>query len=284
MSENESGQQAWASDGEPLLTECTSRGTWDFGRALVFYIFLAGATIVVGLTLLMTVGFKLSALLSEIALYLALPFVLSRFLDTGWTSWIRWPRLSCGSWVSVLLALLGLGVLISNIPVAFDRIYPMSDEYKQFFETFLRADSTGEFVLLFIVAALVPGICEEITFRGLIQGGIRATYGPKAAVAITSVLFAVIHLSIWNFFALGVMGAFFGVLKEKTGSIWPGAVAHVVNNTIALALITAAPPTENSWHYDFFPLWMNLTALVVFAAGMVLFWRYQSGQAVQAAR
>jgi len=275
MIDNETEHQAWAANQQPLPPRHPSLGAWDFGRALIFYMFLVGATIVIGVGLMMALGFKLSALFSEIALYLVLPYIVSRFLDTGWANWIRRPRMSARMWFSAFLALLGLAVLVSNIPVAVDQVYPMSEQYKEFFEVFLQADTTVEFIFLFLVAALVPGICEEITFRGLIQEGIRATYGPKAAVVITSILFAAIHLSIWNFAALVIIGMFLGILKEKTGSIWPGAAAHTVNNAMALVMITAAPPAENSWQYDFFPLWINLIALVVFAVGIIHFWRWK---------
>jgi membrane protease YdiL (CAAX protease family) len=259
--------------GAGFLPAGPSPGLWDFGRALLFFFFLVGGTIAVGVALLLLFGFKASALLTELGLYLMVPYLLSRFLDTGWQQWMRRPHLSLGGWMSMLLALFGLGVLISNIPVAVDSVYPMSEEYREFFETFLRADSTGEFIVLLVIAAIVPGICEEITFRGLIHQGIRTTFGPQAAVVITGVLFAVIHLSPWNFLALIFMGLFLGLLREKTGSIWPGVVAHTVNNTLALTLITVAPPQENAWQYDYFPWWLNLTALAVLVLGMLLFLR-----------
>lgn len=283
MNEDATQLEPWPDRESPAPpSPMSAQGTWDFGRALIFYMFLVGATIVMGVGFLLLFGFRLSALLTELALYLVLPYTVSRFMDTGWSAWIRRPRLSVGAWVSLLLALLGLGVLISNIPVAVDQVYPMSEEYKEFFETFLRAESVGGFVIMFIIAAVVPGVCEEITFRGMIHSGIRATYGPRVAVVVTSLLFALIHLSIWNFIALLVMGAFLGILREKTGSIWPGAVAHTVNNGLALTLVTVAPPAENAWQYDFFPLWVNLIALGVFLAG-VFFFRQRKTKTVAAA-
>jgi len=254
-------------------------GNWDFGRAIIFYMFLMGGTIVLGVLLLLTVGFKLSAFFSEIALFMLLPYLLSRVFDTGWNAWMRWPRISLGIWGAIMLALIGLGVLVSNIPVAVDRVYPMSKDYLELFEKFLRADSTGELILLLIVAAVVPGICEEVAFRGLIQSGIQRTYGTKAGIIITSLLFAVIHLSPWNFLALIAMGLFLGILREKTGSIWPGALAHTVNNTIALSVLMLAPTGRDSWQYDFIPLWLNGIGFVLFIGGLALFWRYRATEA-----
>ena len=39
---------------------------------------------------------------------------------------------------------------------------------------------------------------------------------------------------------LAVYGAIFGVLRVRTGSILPGALAHAVNNGLALAVAVAS--------------------------------------------
>jgi membrane protease YdiL (CAAX protease family) len=276
MSDLQSEFQHESAPEPPIPAGSSSRQPiWDFGRAIIFYVFLMGSTIILGVMLLLTVGFKLSAVFSELGLYLVLPFLLSRIFDTGWGSWMRWPRISLSVWGGILLALTGLGVLVSNIPVVVDRVYPMSENYLKMFELFLRANSTGELIILLIVAAVIPGICEEVAFRGLIQGGIRRTYGVRTAVIVTSLLFALIHLSPWNFLALIAMGLFLGILRERTGSIWPGAVAHAINNAIALFIMMLAPSGGDSWQYDFVPLWINGIALVLLVGGMMLFWRYR---------
>ena len=42
-------------------------------------------------------------------------------------------------------------------------------------------------------------------------------------------------------FVFMIMGLFLGTIREMTGSIWPGAVAHALNNGAALALLAIAP-------------------------------------------
>ncbi len=246
---------------------------WDFGRAIIFYVFIFGATIVVGVGFFVLLGFTLSALLSELLIYLALPLLLSRFFATGWSDWTQRPNLSPAAWGSILLAMLGLVVLISNIPVFVDELFPMPESYRQMFEDMLTANTWGEYVLLLLVVAVVPGLCEEIAFRGVIYQGIRNTFGPKPALLVSSVLFAIIHLSVWNFAALILMGLFLGYLRERSGSIWPGVVAHVTNNALALTMFTLSPPAENAWHYEYFPLWLNLLAVSILVLGMIGFVR-----------
>ncbi len=246
---------------------------WDFGRAIIFYLFIFGATIVVGVVLFMFLGFAVSAVASEILIYLLLPFVLSRFFPTGWDAWTSRPKLPPGAWATMIFAMLGLVVLISNIPVFVDELLPMPESYREMLETMLTANTGVEFLLLLFVVAVVPGICEEVAFRGLIYQGIRNTYGKTVALVVSSILFAIIHLSLWNFVALVLMGLFLGYLRERSGSIWPGVVAHSLNNALALTLFTLQPPAENEWHYEYFPLWLNLLAVGILLLGMLGFVR-----------
>jgi membrane protease YdiL (CAAX protease family) len=89
--------------------------------------------------------------------------------------------------------------------------------------------------------AVLPGVAEEIAFRGaLLTSLARATSGP-IAVAVSAGLFGVIHYSPAGYripFALGV-GVALGILRLRTGSVLPGMIAHAVLNSITLTLSTA---------------------------------------------
>jgi membrane protease YdiL (CAAX protease family) len=83
-----------------------------------------------------------------------------------------------------------------------------------------------------VMSALVAGICEEIGFRGYMQVPLEKRYGPGLAIAITSIMFTVLHLNqawapplLLHLFALG---ALFGILAYAAGSLIPSIVAHVV--------------------------------------------------------
>lgn len=84
----------------------------------------------------------------------------------------------------------------------------------------------GYSALLFLV---VPA--EEIYLRGLLQPIFRRALGPGAAIAITAVAFAAIHVAAYGLVAvpldLGV-GLLIGWLRERTGSTAACAVAHLV--------------------------------------------------------
>ena len=81
-----------------------------------------------------------------------------------------------------------------------------------------------------LVSALVAGISEEAGFRGYMQGPLERRYGPALAIAITSIVFGLAHLSHGIFlpailFDIG-WGALYGLLTYHSGSIVPAIVLH----------------------------------------------------------
>jgi len=88
-------------------------------------------------------------------------------------------------------------------------------------------------VLLIVIAA---PLSEEILFRGLIFGGIRKHMPRIAAALVAGLIFGALH-ALTGLSAVPPL-IFFGfilcLLYEKTGSIVPGIVLHMLNNSVAL--------------------------------------------------
>jgi membrane protease YdiL (CAAX protease family) len=76
--------------------------------------------------------------------------------------------------------------------------------------------------LLMLLAWAVQGGTEEIITRGWYQGVLGARYGPWVGVAVSSILFAVLHLTVnpVAFFNLLLFGLFLSLYCLREGSIW----------------------------------------------------------------
>jgi len=105
-------------------------------------------------------------------------------------------------------------------------------------------------LVLVLMSAAVSGIAEEAAFRGYIQSALEEWAGPAVAILITSLLFGLAHFSHGIGFALPrlpyylAIGAIYGVLTWRTGSILPGMVIHAGGNALdnLLALKGVVPP------------------------------------------
>jgi CAAX protease family protein len=101
-------------------------------------------------------------------------------------------------------------------------------------------------VAVALVAALVAPVCEEIAFRGYLQTALGTRLRPALAVAGSTLLFSVIHLDPVRLPSLLVLGAVFGWLAWRAGSVWPAIAAHAANNAIVSGLVLSgmAAPDE----------------------------------------
>ncbi len=96
-----------------------------------------------------------------------------------------------------------------------------------------------ERAVIALLASLLAPACEEIAFRGYVQGALLTRRTPAAAIGLGALLFALMHLDPVRFPAVLGLGAFFGWLAWRAGSLWPAIAAHAVNNGIASAAVLA---------------------------------------------
>ena len=69
---------------------------------------------------------------------------------------------------------------------------------------------------------------------GATCSGPCAHWVPTAAVVLTGLLFGALHLSIVRLIPLTVLGMLWALAVQRSGSILPGMIMHLINNGIAL--------------------------------------------------
>jgi membrane protease YdiL (CAAX protease family) len=94
--------------------------------------------------------------------------------------------------------------------------------------------SGGMLALLALAVALGPGVAEELFFRGYMQTRLVQRLGTASAIAATAACFGLIHFDLVHTPVAAILGVFLGWATERTGSIVPAMVAHVVNNLVAV--------------------------------------------------
>lgn len=104
------------------------------------------------------------------------------------------------------------------------------------------ASGAGDATAGWLLFALLVGVCapvvEELFYRGLLLRSLsKRGLGPMAAVVVSSVVFAAIHLQLLQFPGLLAFGLVAGVLTVRTGRLGPAIWAHIGFNMATVVLL-----------------------------------------------
>lgn len=135
---------------------------------------------------------------------------------------IVWPAIG----MSVLIAVAQLLVTISVLSLLDVDFFYQGEEMERRQQLF-----SGIAGALFVVAS--GPIIEEIGFRGLLLDGLLKTRcHPWVAILISAVAFGLVH-GLWAPFVTATLfGILAGWLYWRTGSIIPGLIIHIANNSL----------------------------------------------------
>ena len=115
-------------------------------------------------------------------------------------------------------------------------------------------------------ACIFGPLIEEICFRGIVLDGLLKTRSrPWLAILISALLFALLHGLGANFVTALLFGILVGWLYWRTGSIIPGLIIHVTNNS--LTAIDISNQTNTLY------LIILVIGLVLLAYGVWWFWK-----------
>jgi membrane protease YdiL (CAAX protease family) len=193
------------------------------------------------------VGFLLFALSTELGLVLVEPVaVLLPTLTLVWLLKLDWPRtlrLRLPSVTDILLALplaFALAVINDQLTNLTNLVYPLDEEFQQRMVELLRTTGGVDWAVKILGIGIGAAVSEELLFRGFIQRGLEQGLRRSTAIALTSLLFAAMHMipqGIPSYFLAGVV---LGVVAIATGSIVVPIVVHLIFNMSALALLNLA--------------------------------------------
>lgn len=97
--------------------------------------------------------------------------------------------------------------------------------------------SVTETVLLFVLAALIAPVVEELFFRGLIYRYLRGRWRVLRAVLVSSALFAAAHFIVPLIPVLFGLGVVLALITHRYRSLYPAVVVHGLNNGLAVLLV-----------------------------------------------
>ena len=193
------------------------------------------------------------------------------FFDTGYAlSSDNYGRIG-GWWMALLVVLATLAIgFVSDF--ASEILPPTPAWFDQLMGTMVGGDFWVNFISVSIVAPLFEEwLCRGEVLRGLLNfrkaDGSRGIK-PGWAIVLSALFFALIHGNPWQALPAFLMGALFGYVYYRTGSLKLTMLMHFTNNTFSLIMTRAFPELDSAQHYsDILPTpqyWLILGGSVLF--------------------
>lgn len=102
---------------------------------------------------------------------------------------------------------------------------------KGYMDTLFLSEESG--VGLFLAYCLIPAVCEELFFRGIVISEYKK-YGTANAVIISTLYFTLVHFSVEGFLIYMFAGFILGVTVAVCRSVYPAMALHLAFNVYAL--------------------------------------------------
>ena len=156
-------------------------------------------------------------------------------------------------WLAVLIgAPAGYIVGIGLAGLVNTYVFPVPQNVLEAFGDTLLGDEMPLWQLLFFLT-IMPGILEELAFRGVLLHGLRKMLGPVGICLLVGAIFGIFHVSLFRLVPTAYLGMIFAAVVLLTGSIFPVMLWHFANNAIGLVPAHMGWVTEDTvvpwWGY-----------------------------------
>ena len=152
-------------------------------------------------------------------------------LDLRKTLSIRPVR--AGLWPVILLMLPAMSLTAIPVLAFASTVFPVPRSVMEQLSEAFAAEGLPLWQLMFFLAVL-PGICEEIGFRGVLLYGLRRKFRSVMLAIVVGGAFGFFHVTIFRIITTGFIGIVITAVALMTGSIFPGIVLHMGNNALAI--------------------------------------------------
>jgi uncharacterized protein len=112
------------------------------------------------------------------------------------------------------------------------------EELKRVTEFLTDFSSFGQFLIGFIVIAILPSIGEELIFRGILQNKFHVYLkNIHVAVWLAALLFSGFHIQFYGFVPRLLLGGLFGYMYAWSGNLWFPIIGHFINNGFTITML-----------------------------------------------
>jgi membrane protease YdiL (CAAX protease family) len=161
------------------------------------------------------------------ALKVVVAVVASVTLSFGWKTLSPALR-TTGGVRGLLTAAAGLVFIAGFARVYFPALRWLGFPFVRYTDIYVEAGLPIWSVYLLI--SLAPAVCEELVFRGYISARLSDLLSPNETLIVQAALFALLHLSPVIFPSHLLMGVVLGIIRRRSGSLYPSMLTHAAWN------------------------------------------------------
>jgi len=198
----------------------------------------------VSLALLLYTGIPLQmhdltsgVIITELGIFLGLPLAYATYLKLDLKETFRLKPPPVAALAAAILFFAGIECIAPTLVHFQNQLFPIP---KDLLDSMDRLETllTGQsFLQTLLFLAVMPAICEEMSFRGIIFAGLLTKSNPWKAILLTAFFFGIFHLSMHRFLPVFLIGVAATYIVWKSGSIFTGMLVHVLVNGFAALLI-----------------------------------------------
>jgi membrane protease YdiL (CAAX protease family) len=135
-----------------------------------------------------------------------------------------------GGWRGALVAVIGFGVLVAFGWVYFGLVDHLGFAELRLTDPYLKVGwpRWAAYGLL----SFSPGLFEELAFRGYVMARLDELLTERESLLVQAALFSLMHLGVIVFPSHFVIGVILGVVRRRTGSLYPGMAVHMGWNAL----------------------------------------------------
>lgn len=171
--------------------------------------------------------------------------------------------------------------IVANFPSIQTIAVKMENAYNEQILMLSHLNGIADFCLALLIMAFFPALFEELFFRGALQSVlIKWWRKPIWAILATSIVFSIIHMSIYLFLSRLILGFVLGMLFYKTKNIWVNTIAHFLNNALAVVQMYLLSKAGNKIdinkldpHFDW---WVGVLAVLILVVLFTLINKYST--------
>ncbi len=168
------------------------------------------------------------------------------------------------NFIIIIAATLPLFILVTLLGQLINIVFPIPAEHIEAFQNIFFLEGRTYWYLLFLIAFL-PGICEEVMFRGYFIK-VFEKKGITQAIIISAVLFGILHLDIYRLIPITILGIWMGYIVIKTNSLYIPIVAHIANNALAISIAKYGDKMPGIEYFiidDNLAWWLAIPSLII---------------------